>query len=73
MSLCVDQKTRKQIREQLVKEGVNGQTVMDILPNTAYPLQGESEAMYFKYAREFLKTSVAHKIMERNQDIIRRP
>lgn len=59
-----------QRRMQLVEEGVSGVTVRDTLPNTAYPLQEEAEAMYFKNARNFLKTSLAHRIIDSKQDII---
>lgn len=65
-------KTQTQRRKHLVNEGVSGETVRDILPNTAYPLHGESEAMYFKNARDFLKTGLAHRIIGADQDIFRR-
>ena len=61
-----------QNRKQLVKEGVTGETVRDTLPNTSYPLHGISEAMYFKNARDFLKTTLAHSIIDADQDIVRR-
>lgn len=50
--------------QSLVKEGMDGITVRDTLPNTAYEFSGEAEMAYFKNAREFAKTSLAHIIME---------
>lgn len=64
---------QKQHRNLLVEEGFSGETERDILPNTSYPLHGMSEAMYFKNARDFLKTMLAHWIINANQDIVRRP
>jgi len=61
---------QEQRRKNLVAEGVSGETIRDTLPNTSYPFQGESEAMYFKNARDFLKTTLAHRIINRNQDVI---
>lgn len=58
------------IRKALIEEGVSGETPKDILPNTAYPFCGASEAIYFKNARNFLKTSLAHRIIDGNQDIV---
>lgn len=61
---------QKQRREDLVLEGMTGKTIKDTLSNTAYPLRDEAEAMYFKNAREFLKTSLAYNVMCCHQDII---
>lgn len=61
-----------QNRKQLVREGVKGETVRDILPNTSYALHEMSEAMYFKNARDFLKTTLAHAIIDARQDVFRR-
>ncbi len=63
---------RKRRRETLVLEGITGKTVKDTLPNTAYPMTGEAEAMYFENAREFLKTSLAYNVMCCHQDIVDR-
>ena len=49
--------------KSLVKEGVDGITVRDTLPHTAYEFSGEAEMAYFKNVREFAKTSLAHIIM----------
>lgn len=66
----VEQMSRqKKNREKLIQEGVKGITKKDILPNTSFPLYGESEAMYFKRLRDFLKTSLAKTIMDINKDI----
>lgn len=56
-------------REALLQEGLSGITVRDTLPNTSFPWTGEAEAMYFKGARDFLKTSLAHNILCGHQDI----
>lgn len=61
---------QKQRREDLVLEGMTGKTIKDTLSNTAYPLRDEAEAMYFKNAREFLKTSLAYNVMCCHQDIV---
>ena len=50
--------------QSLVNEGVEGITQKDVLPNSAQPLQGEVEAMYFKEMREFLENSVSEIVME---------
>lgn len=60
---------QKSRREALVLEGVTGKTIKDTVPNTAYPMTDEAEAMYFKNAREFLKTSLAYNVMCGHQDI----
>ena len=56
-------------REALLLEGMTGKTVKDTLPNTSYPLTAEAQAMYFKGARDFLRTSLAYTIMCGHQDI----
>lgn len=53
----------------LVSELENGVTVRDTLPNSAYALQDEAEAMYFKTQRELLNTSHVRDIMDLAQDI----
>ncbi|MBQ3584020.1 MAG: hypothetical protein IJA27_04845 [Lachnospiraceae bacterium] len=55
--------------KKLIGEGIRGETKMDTLPNKSFPLREEAEVMYFKYARDFLKTSLADRIMQINQDI----
>lgn len=60
---------QKQRREALIEEGVTGKTIREILPNTWFPWTREAEAMYFKSARDFLKTSLAYNIMNGHQDI----
>ena len=63
---------RKRRRETLVLEGITGKTVKDTLPNTAYPMTGEAEAMYLETAREVLKTSLAENGLCCHQDIVDR-
>ncbi len=53
----------------LMQEGLQGVTKRDVLPNTAPPLEGEIEAMYFNELRMFLKTSIAARCMSLNQDL----
>lgn len=60
---------QRQRREALLQEGMTGKTIKDILPNTWFPWTGEAEAMYFKGARDFLKTSLAYNILSGHQDI----
>lgn len=60
---------QKQRREALIEEGITGKTIRETLPNTWFPWTCEAEAMYFKCARDFLKTSLAYNIMNRHQDI----
>lgn len=60
---------QNQRRKQLLEEGIMGITERDTLPNKSFPLVKESEVMYFKNAREFLKTTFAYIIMHSNQDI----
>lgn len=59
---------QKQRREALMQEGITGKTVKDTLPNTSYPWTEEAEAMYFKGARDFLRTSLAYNIVCGHQD-----
>lgn len=61
---------QKQRREALLLEGKTGKTKKDTLPNTAYPWTDEAQAMYFKGARDFLRTSLAYTIMCGHQDIV---
>ncbi len=61
---------QRQRREALLLEGITGKTKKDTLPATAYPWTDEAQAMYFKGARDFLKTSLAYIIMCGHQDII---
>lgn len=65
----VEQRRR---REALLLEGMTGKTVKDTLPYTSYPWTAEAQAMYFKGARDFLRTSLAHTIMCGHQDIAAR-
>jgi len=60
---------QKQRRESLLQEGLAGITVKETLPNTWFPWTKEAEAMYFKNARDFLKTSLAHNILNEHQDV----
>lgn len=60
---------QKKRREALLQEGLAGITVRDTLPNTSFPWTGEAEAMYFRSARDFLKTSLAHNILCDHQDL----
>lgn len=55
--------------ERLINEAVSGVTERDILPNTAQPLQGEVEAMYFNSLNQFFETSLSRRIMNSNQDL----
>ena len=59
---------RRRIR-LLVREGMEGETKMDTLPNDAFPLKKEAEAMYFTHSTNFLRTSIAHRIMDVAQDV----
>lgn len=61
-----------QQREKLMKEGLSGKTIRDTLPNTSFPWTEEAEAMYFKGARVFLGTSLAHSILCGHQDVVNR-
>lgn len=56
-------------REALMEEGRTGVTKRDILPNTEYALRGEAEAMYFKHAREFLRTSLAYRVINATNNV----
>lgn len=47
----------------------NGVIKRDILPNTAQPLQGEVEAVYFSKINRFFSNSISHMVMSNNQDI----
>lgn len=53
----------------LLSELESGVTVRDTLPNSAYPLKEEAEAMYFKTYRELLNTNYVRDIMDLAQDI----
>lgn len=61
-----------QRRKTLVQEGLCGKTIRDTLPNTSFPWTGEAEAMYFRGARAFLGTSLAHRILCGHQDVVNR-
>lgn len=61
---------QKRRREDLVREGITGRTIKDTLPNTSYPWVEEAEAMYFKGARDFLRTSLAYNILCCHQDVV---
>lgn len=56
-------------RNTLIKEGIEGVTKKDTMPNSAFPLVKEAEAMYFKKARDFLETTAAHVIFNRSTDL----
>lgn len=60
---------QKDVVHNLVQEGVRGETIKDTLPNSSFPLTGEAEAVYFKQLRDFSKTSLAHRIMNHNQEV----
>ena len=60
---------QKERRQALIEEGVSGITKKDTLPNTSFPLYGESEAMYFRLSRNFLRTSLAKRILDISQDV----
>lgn len=60
---------QKQHRSQLLLEGLSGATIKDILTDNSLPLIHESEAVYFKCARDFLNTSLAYNILCAHQDI----
>ncbi len=47
----------------LVNEAVQGITRQDTLPNSAFPIEHEAEAMYFKHARDFMGTILAKRAM----------
>ena len=53
----------------LIDEARDGITQRDVLPNTAQPLQGEVEAMYFNEINRFFENSISRRIMKRNQDL----
>lgn len=63
---------QKQRREALLQKGITGKTVKDALTNASHPLRGEAEAMYFKGARDFLRTSLADNILCGHQDTANR-
>ena len=63
------QTNQKQHRFLLIQEGLSGVTTKDTLPDTSLPLTHESEVMYFKCARGFLNTSLAHFILHEHEDI----
>lgn len=60
---------RKKRVELLVREAIDGVTKRDTLPNDAYPFEGEAEAMYFQRTRDFMKTTIAHRIMDVEPDV----
>lgn len=60
---------QKQRREALLQEGMTGKTIKDILPNIWFSWTGEAEAMYFKGARDFLRTSLAYNILSGHQNV----
>lgn len=55
--------------EILVEEAVSGVTQRDVLPNTAQPLQGEVEAMYFSDINHFFENSISRRVMKNRQDV----
>lgn len=60
---------QKRRRDMLIEECKLGITKRDTLPNTAYALNGETEAMYFKQARDFLRTSLAQRVVHVANDV----
>lgn len=62
---------RKKEINILLGEALNGITEMDILPNSAQPMHGEVEAMYFKSIRNFMENTISRTIMNHDQDIFR--
>ena len=63
-------KRQNEIIKKLVEEAINGETKMDTLEEHGnYLWCPEAEAMYFLSIRKFFETSIAHRVMERNQDI----
>ena len=52
--------------EKLVQENASGITERDTLPNTAQPLHGEVEAMYFNAMRAFLESGIIRDIVNRD-------
>ncbi|MCM1179020.1 MAG: hypothetical protein NC347_02095 [Clostridium sp.] len=67
-SLEFKNKQKKHL-EILMQEATGGITKRDILPNTAQPLQGEVEAMYFVELRHFFENSISRRIMNSRQDL----
>lgn len=63
------QKNQADNVETLINEAINGITKRDILPNTAQPLQGEVEAMYFNDINHFFENSLSRRIMGIKQDL----
>lgn len=53
----------------LVEEAASGVTQRDVLPNTAQPLQGEVEAMYFSDINHFFENSISRRVMKHGQDL----
>lgn len=53
----------------LTEEAVSGVTQRDVLPNTAQPLQGEVEAMYFNDIDHFFENSISRRVMKHRQDL----
>lgn len=53
----------------LIEEAVRGVTQRDVLPNTAQPLQGEVEAMYFNDINHFFENSISRRVMKYKQDL----
>lgn len=56
----------------LLEEAVGGVTQRDVLPNTAQPLQGEVEAMYFSDINHFFENSISRRVMQHGQDLYER-
>lgn len=49
--------------EMLIGEAVKGVTKRDTLPNSAQPLQGEVEVVYFKKMRDFMENVIVKRII----------
>ena len=60
----------EKIINSLLNEALSGQTKMDTLEdNTKYPFIDEFDAYYFKSMRNFFETSMAHRVVEKDQDL----
>ncbi len=61
---------QERIINKLVEEVMSGKVKMDTLKEEGRSLFcPEAEAMYFLAFRNFLETSIAHRVMNRKQDV----
>jgi hypothetical protein len=58
----------KQLLEDTIMESNKDFKIIRRVESARFSLTGECEMAYFSSIRNFLKTSVAHNIMDRNQD-----